>query len=116
MPIIYQETSLLFMGKSYPLLLFLFSFPSGLILSLNVFQAVRQRLQDLCLGQGLFSDIVFQLDDGSFAAHRPMLMARCDMMKAMFSGDFRESSAKVVSFCIFPLKLKLRLIIFHSMS
>jgi Rho-related BTB domain-containing protein 1/2 len=60
-------------------------------------QAVRQRLQDLCLGQGLFSDIVFQLDDGSFAAHRPMLMARCDMMKAMFSGDFRESSAKVVS-------------------
>jgi len=60
-------------------------------------QAVRQRLQDLCVGQGLFSDIVFQLDDGSFAAHRPMLMARCDMMKAMFSGDFRESNAKVVS-------------------
>ncbi|CAG2062936.1 unnamed protein product, partial [Timema podura] len=60
-------------------------------------KAVRQRLQDLCLCQGLFSDIVFQLDDGSFAAHRPMLMARCDMMKAMFSGDFRESNAKVVS-------------------
>nr|CAD7393180.1 unnamed protein product [Timema cristinae] len=61
-------------------------------------KAVRQRLQDLCLGQGLFSDIVFQLDDGSFAAHRPMLMARCDMMKAMFSGDFRESNAKVILF------------------
>ncbi|XP_021938929.1 rho-related BTB domain-containing protein 1-like [Zootermopsis nevadensis] len=61
-------------------------------------KAVRQRLQDMCLGQGLFSDIVFQLDDGSFAAHRPMLMARCDMMKAMFSGDFRESSAKVILF------------------
>ncbi|XP_063239432.1 rho-related BTB domain-containing protein 2 isoform X2 [Bacillus rossius redtenbacheri] len=58
-------------------------------------KAVRLRLRDLCLGQGLFADIVFQLDDGSFAAHRPMLMARCDMMKAMFSGDFRESSAKV---------------------
>lgn len=67
-------------------------------MSVSIFmQAVRQRLQDLCVGQGLFSDIVFQLDDGSFAAHRPMLMARCDMMKAMFSGDFRESSAKVVS-------------------
>ncbi|XP_067013129.1 rho-related BTB domain-containing protein 1 isoform X4 [Anabrus simplex] len=61
-------------------------------------QAVRMRLQDLCLGQGLFSDIVFQLDDGSYAAHRPMLMARCDMMKAMFSGDFRESNAKVILF------------------
>jgi Rho-related BTB domain-containing protein 1/2 len=65
---------------------------------LSATQAVRQRLQDISLGQGLFSDIVFQLDDGSFAAHRPMLMARCDMMKAMFSGDFRESSAKVVSY------------------
>nr|CAD7266769.1 unnamed protein product [Timema shepardi] len=64
-------------------------------LKLQYRKAVRQRLQDLCLGQGLFSDIVFQLDDGSFAAHRPMLMARCDMMKAMFSGDFRESNAKV---------------------
>ncbi|XP_049777442.1 rho-related BTB domain-containing protein 1 [Schistocerca cancellata] len=59
---------------------------------------VRRRLEDLCLGQGLFSDIVFQLDDGSYSAHRPMLMARCDMMKAMFSGDFRESSAKVILF------------------
>lgn len=72
-------------------------------------QAVRQRLQDLCLGQGLFSDIVFQLDDGSFAAHRPMLMARCDMMKAMFSGDFRESSAKVVSYLQFTIFLTLTL-------
>lgn len=68
-------------------------------------QAVRQRLQDLCVGQGLFSDIVFQLDDGSFAAHRPMLMARCDMMKAMFSGDFRESNAKVVSSADYAVSL-----------
>ncbi|GFG40591.1 hypothetical protein Cfor_06628 [Coptotermes formosanus] len=70
-------------------------------------QAMQQCLQFLYTGtidsrfcelQGLFSDIVFQLDDGSFAAHRPMLMARCDMMKAMFSGDFRESNAKVILF------------------
>lgn len=60
-------------------------------------QAIRVRLRELVLGQGLFSDVLFQLDDGSLAAHRPMLMARCDMMKAMFSGDFREGSAKVVS-------------------
>ena len=41
--------------------------------------------------------MVFQLDDGTYAAHRPLLMARCDMFRAMFSGDFVESNAKVVS-------------------
>jgi hypothetical protein len=46
---------------------------------------------------GLFADVVFDLDDGSLPAHRAILTARCDMMKAMFSGDFRESSAKIVS-------------------
>ncbi|XP_075228582.1 rho-related BTB domain containing [Lycorma delicatula] len=61
-------------------------------------KAVRVRLRELVLGQGLFSDVIFQLDDGSLAAHRPMLMARCDMMRAMFSGDFREGSAKVILF------------------
>lgn len=61
-------------------------------------QAVRERLKQLCVHQGLFSDVVFQLDDGSFPAHRAMLMARCDVMKAMFSGDFRESAAKVIMF------------------
>lgn len=47
--------------------------------------------------QGIFSDVVFQLDDGSYPVHRALLMSRCDMFKAMFSGDFRESNAKVVS-------------------
>ncbi|XP_039293193.1 rho-related BTB domain-containing protein 1 isoform X2 [Nilaparvata lugens] len=62
-------------------------------------KAVRMRLRELALGQqGLFSDVLFQLDDGCQAAHRPMLMARCDMMRAMFSGDFREGSAKVILF------------------
>ncbi|XP_046383343.1 rho-related BTB domain-containing protein 1 isoform X2 [Ischnura elegans] len=61
-------------------------------------KAVRNRLHELCLGQGLFSDVVFQLEDGSLLAHRALLMARCDMMRAMFSGDFRESSSKVIHF------------------
>ncbi|XP_011300320.1 rho-related BTB domain-containing protein 1 isoform X2 [Fopius arisanus] len=61
-------------------------------------QVVRQRLEDICLDQGLFADVVFDLDDGSMPAHRAILTARCDMMKAMFSGDFRESSAKVIVF------------------
>jgi hypothetical protein len=50
---------------------------------------------------GLFADVMFELDDGSVPAHKAILTARCDVMKAMFSGDFRESSAKVVSvFCL----------------
>ncbi|XP_066581695.1 rho-related BTB domain-containing protein 1 isoform X2 [Prorops nasuta] len=61
-------------------------------------QAVRQRLEDICLEQGQFADVIFDLDDGSVPAHRAILTARCDVMKAMFSGDFRESSAKVIVF------------------
>ncbi|XP_054265747.1 rho-related BTB domain-containing protein 1-like isoform X1 [Macrosteles quadrilineatus] len=61
-------------------------------------QAIRVRLKELVLAQGLFADVLFQLDDGSLSAHRPLLMARCDMMRAMFSGDFREGSAKVILF------------------
>lgn len=58
----------------------------------------QTHLRLYCLEQSLFSDVVFQLDDGLCSAHRPLLMARCDMMAAMFRGDFRESSAKVVHF------------------
>lgn len=67
-------------------------------LLLNPFplQAVRSRLRTLGLGQGLFSDVRFKLDDGTVAAHKAILMARCDVMRAMFAGDFRESAAKVV--------------------
>ncbi|XP_008545753.1 rho-related BTB domain-containing protein 1 isoform X1 [Microplitis demolitor] len=61
-------------------------------------QVVRQRLEDICLEQGLFADVMFELDDGNMSAHRAILTTRCDMMKAMFSGDYRESSAKVIVF------------------
>ncbi|XP_074100160.1 rho-related BTB domain containing isoform X1 [Cotesia typhae] len=61
-------------------------------------QVVRQRLEDICLEQGLFADVIFELDDGNMSAHRAILTTRCDMMKAMFSGDYRESSAKVIVF------------------
>ncbi|KAJ8684185.1 hypothetical protein QAD02_019977 [Eretmocerus hayati] len=59
---------------------------------------VRQRFETLCLDDGLFADVVFDLDDGTLPAHKAVLTARCDMMKAMFSGDFRESSAKIIAF------------------
>ncbi len=58
---------------------------------------IRSRLLELSLNQGLYADVHFLLDDGSCPAHRPLLMARCDVMDAMFAGDFRESSAKVAS-------------------
>ncbi|XP_065339074.1 rho-related BTB domain-containing protein 1 isoform X3 [Cloeon dipterum] len=61
-------------------------------------KAVRARLRSLCLSQGSFSDVKFKLEDGTIAAHKALLMARCDVMRAMFSGDFRESAAKVVEF------------------
>jgi hypothetical protein len=41
--------------------------------------------------------IKFNLDDGTVAAHKALLMARCDVMWALsLAGDFRESAAKVV--------------------
>ncbi|XP_076354179.1 rho-related BTB domain-containing protein 1-like isoform X2 [Tachypleus tridentatus] len=61
-------------------------------------QKVRARVKEVCVKQGLFSDVLFQLEGGLCAAHRPLLVARCDMMAAMFRGDFRESSEKVVHF------------------
>lgn len=60
-------------------------------------QIIRSRLLELGLNQGLYADVHFLLDNGTCPAHRPLLMARCDVMDAMFAGDFRESSAKVAS-------------------
>lgn len=48
------------------------------------------------LNQGLFTDISFELDDGYVKAHRAILIARCDVMRAMLNGDFREAHANVV--------------------
>ena len=45
----------------------------------------------------LFADVVFKLDDGTCSGHKAILMSRSDVMDAMFSGDFKESSARVVS-------------------
>ncbi|XP_065221856.1 rho-related BTB domain-containing protein 1 [Planococcus citri] len=58
----------------------------------------RERLVKLCLEEGLYTDIIFQLDDGVFAAHRALLSSRCDVMRAMFSGNFKEKSAKIIFF------------------
>ena len=112
-------------------------------------ETIGRQLEDVVLGQRLFSDIQvwsnfktssasckqssskhifaqFALDDGVVHAHKPLLMARCDMMQvavkqleiflrtllfvqnelwskccsfqAMFSDSFLESSARCVRF------------------
>ena len=45
-----------------------------------------------------FPDIKFKVDDGTVAAHKPLLMARCEMMYAMFNDNFIEASADMVSY------------------
>ncbi|NWT89719.1 RHBT2 protein, partial [Lanius ludovicianus] len=50
-----------------------------------------------CLAKGVFADVVFRVDDGAVPAHKPLLIAGCDWMKAMFRGGFRESYANEVS-------------------
>ncbi|NXN91776.1 RHBT2 protein, partial [Rhinopomastus cyanomelas] len=50
-----------------------------------------------CLAKGVFADVVFRVDDGAVPAHKPLLIAGCDWMLAMFRGAFRESYAHEVS-------------------
>ncbi|XP_066488651.1 rho-related BTB domain-containing protein 2-like [Tiliqua scincoides] len=50
-----------------------------------------------CLSKGTFADVVFVVDDGSVTAHKPLLLAGCDFMVAMFGGTFWESCAAEVS-------------------
>ncbi|XP_046365118.1 rho-related BTB domain-containing protein 1-like [Haliotis rufescens] len=63
------------------------------------FQEARcAKLRELALEKEVLTDIAFKVDNGIVAAHKPLLMARCEMMYAMFSSDFIESSAKVIPF------------------
>ncbi|XP_054721426.1 rho-related BTB domain-containing protein 2-like [Uloborus diversus] len=55
-------------------------------------------LKKICLQSHLFSDVIFEVDDGKCHAHRSVLMARCVVMAAMFGGDFRESFTDVIPF------------------
>ncbi|XP_047512845.1 rho-related BTB domain-containing protein 1 isoform X2 [Pieris napi] len=50
------------------------------------------------LDRGWFADVSFELDDGLQLAHRALLMARCDPMKAMFHGHFKESTSRLITF------------------
>lgn len=59
---------------------------------------MKQHLEKYCVDDGMFADITFELDDGRIRAHRAMLVARCEVMRAMLNGDFREAHAHTVNF------------------
>ena len=42
------------------------------------------------------TDVLFRCEDGDVAAHRAMLVARCEWMSSLFNDNFRESTLKVV--------------------
>ncbi|XP_070494728.1 rho-related BTB domain-containing protein 1 isoform X3 [Chironomus tepperi] len=57
---------------------------------------MKQNLEKQSIDNGMFADITFELDDGKMKAHRSMLVARCEVMRAMFSGNFAESNAHII--------------------
>ncbi|XP_037876620.1 rho-related BTB domain-containing protein 1 [Bombyx mori] len=59
--------------------------------------SITRRFRDMYVERNTFADVTFALDDGIHLAHRAILMARCDPMKAMFQGHFRESNSRVIS-------------------
>ncbi|XP_073838426.1 rho-related BTB domain containing isoform X2 [Musca autumnalis] len=59
---------------------------------------LRENMEKHCSGDGLFTDITFELDEGQMKAHRAVLVARCDVMRAMLAGDFREAHSSVIIF------------------
>lgn len=58
----------------------------------------KNKLRDIALKKEFLADIKFKVDDGTVPAHKPLLMARCEMMYAMFNDNFMEASADVIHF------------------
>ncbi|KAM4809357.1 rho-related BTB domain-containing protein 3 [Rhinophrynus dorsalis] len=55
-----------------------------------------------CYSLGLFyntpllADVIFQVEDTTIPAHRAVLVARCEVMAAMFSGSYMEANNFVI--------------------
>ena len=45
------------------------------------------------------SDVEFVVDGKSIHAHKTILVLRCEHFKSMFTGDWKESTAKLVTAC-----------------
>ncbi|KPM02624.1 Rho GTPase-like protein 1 [Sarcoptes scabiei] len=61
-------------------------------------ECFTNRLAHFGIEKGYFADVIFKLDDGTCFGHKAVLMARCEVMEAMFKGDFLESSAQIIVF------------------
>lgn len=57
----------------------------------------RQRLKTDFLNNPAYSDVLFLSNDGKVYGHRVLLAGGSDVMNAMFTGRFIESSNKEVS-------------------
>ena len=54
-------------------------------------------MRKLFLNNTLYSDITLVVDGQKIPAHRCVLTTRCEVMSAMFSGQFAESNTAEVS-------------------
>ena len=56
-------------------------------------------MRKLFLNKTLYSDITFVVNGQKIPAHRCVLTTRCEVMSAMFSGQFAESNTTEVRSC-----------------
>ena len=56
-------------------------------------------MRKLFLNNTLYSDITFVVNGQKIPAHRCVLITRCEVMSAMFSGQFAESKTAEVRSC-----------------
>ncbi|KAH9518736.1 Rho- BTB domain-containing protein 1 [Bulinus truncatus] len=56
----------------------------------------NKRLRKIATNFDFLEDISFEVDDGVVSAHKPLLVASCEVMAAMFSDHFIESAWDIV--------------------
>jgi len=57
----------------------------------------RRIREEIMTSHSVFSDVTFQVDDGEVMTSKAMMSANCDVMNAMFTGSFIESSCDQVN-------------------
>ncbi|KAK3106574.1 hypothetical protein FSP39_022813 [Pinctada imbricata] len=54
-----------------------------------------KRMKEMYLNDKDSADVVFEVEGNEFHCHRAVMSARCDVMAAMFSGNFMESNSEI---------------------
>ncbi|XP_063820112.1 rho-related BTB domain-containing protein 3 isoform X4 [Pseudophryne corroboree] len=76
--------------------------PGQVLNSSDVPYSHAKKPLQLCDSLGLFfntpllADVIFQVQDTKIPAHRAVLVARCDVMAAMFSGSYMEANCVLI--------------------